>query len=164
LAKRAVVSVHRIAFELNGARTECEVGPERLLVDLLRDDLGVTGTKVGCSVGVCGACSVLVDGKLMTGCLLPALFVDGKSVTTVEGLAKPDGDLSPLQDAFIRHGGFQCGICTSGQLIAARALLDENPKPSTDEIKEWMMGNLCRCTGYTGIINSIRAAAGEAVE
>lgn len=158
------MSVHRISFQLNGARTECEVGPERLLVDLLRDDLGVTGTKVGCSVGVCGACSVLVDGKLMTGCLVPAVFVDGKSVTTVEGLAGDDGELTPLQDAFIRYGGFQCGICTPGQLMAATALLNENPTPSRDEIKDWMMGNLCRCTGYRGILNSIVAASGGEVD
>ncbi len=128
------------------------------MVDLLRDDIGMTGTKVGCSVGVCGACSVLVDGRLMTGCLLPAVFVDGKAVTTVEGLAGPEG-LSPLQEAFIRHGGFQCGVCTSGQLIAATALLNEQARPSGDEIRQWMMGNLCRCTGYRGIVESISAAA-----
>ena len=154
------MSVHRIAFELNGVRREVDVGPERLLVDVLRDELGFTGTKVGCSVGVCGACSVLVDDVLMTGCLMPALFVDGKRVKTVEGLAPSDDDLTPLQDAFIRYGGFQCGICTSGQLMAATALLAENPKPSVEDVKEFMMGNLCRCTGYRGIVKSILEAAG----
>jgi len=125
---------------------------------MLRDDLGFTGTKEGCSIGVCGACSVLVDGDLLSACLLPAVFADGRAVTTVEGLA--DGDtLSPLQDAFIRHGGFQCGICTPGQLIAATALLAEHPRPTDDQIREWMTGNLCRCTGYHGITRAIRAAA-----
>ncbi|HYZ15756.1 MAG TPA: (2Fe-2S)-binding protein [Candidatus Acidoferrum sp.] len=152
------MSLHRIAFELNGDQVACEVPPERLLVDLLRDELHRTGTKVGCGIGVCGACSVLVDGRVMTGCLLPAVFVDGRTVTTVEGLAPAEGELSPLQDAFVRHGGFQCGICTPGQLIAATALLAEIPSPSREEIREWMMGNLCRCTGYVGIIASIEAA------
>jgi carbon-monoxide dehydrogenase small subunit len=145
-------------FTLNGEPRTCTIPPERLLVDLLRDELGVTGPKVGCGIGICGACSVLVDGTLLTGCLLPAVFVEGKSVTTVEGLAQ-DGELTPLQEAFIRHGGFQCGICTPGQLMASTALLAENPQPTRDEIREWMMGNLCRCTGYSGIIASIEAAA-----
>ena len=130
---------------------------DRRLIDVLRDDLGPTGTKDGCSIGVCGACSVLVGGELLSACLLPAVFVDGRDVTTVEGLA--DGDkLSVLQDAFIREGGFQCGICTPGQLIAATALLAENSRPSDDEIRGWMMGNLCRCTGYHGITRAIKAA------
>ena len=130
---------------------------DRRLIDVLRDDLGCTGTKEGCSIGVCGACSVLVAGELLSACLLPAVFVDGRDVTTVEGLAQGD-ELSPLQDAFIREGGFQCGICTPGQLIAATALLAEHPRPSDDEIRGWMMGNLCRCTGYHGITRAIQAA------
>jgi carbon-monoxide dehydrogenase small subunit len=101
---------------------------------------------------------VLVDGELLSACLLPALFVDGASVTTIEGLAPDEEHLTPLQEAFIRHGGFQCGICTPGQIIAATALLNENPRPSEDEIKRWMMGNLCRCTGYYQIVDSILAA------
>jgi aerobic carbon-monoxide dehydrogenase small subunit len=125
----------------------------------LRDELGMTGTKEGCSVGVCGACSVLVDGQLVSSCLLPAVLVDGASVTTVEGLAPDDDHLSLLQDAFIRHGGFQCGICTPGQLIAATALLQEQPHPSADQVRSWMMGNLCRCTGYYQIVDSVLAAA-----
>jgi len=133
------------------------VRADRRLIDVLRDDLGATGTKEGCSIGVCGSCSVLVGGELLSACLLPAVFVDGSEVKTVEGLS--DGDqLSPLQDAFIREGGFQCGICTPGQLIAATALLSENSRPSEDEIREWMMGNLCRCTGYHGITRAIKAA------
>jgi carbon-monoxide dehydrogenase small subunit len=133
------------------------VSAERRLIDVLRDDLGLTGTKEGCSVGVCGACSVLVGGELLSACLMPALFVDGRAVTTVEGLASGN-ELSPLQDAFIRHGGFQCGICTPGQLISATALLAAYPRPTDDEISDWMMGNLCRCTGYHGITRAIRAA------
>jgi carbon-monoxide dehydrogenase small subunit len=133
------------------------VRADRRLIDVLRDDLGATGTKEGCSIGVCGSCSVLVGGELLSACLLPAVFVDGREVKTVEGLANGD-KLSLLQDAFIREGGFQCGICTPGQLIAATALLAENSRPTDDEIREWMMGNLCRCTGYHGITRAIRAA------
>jgi len=133
------------------------VRADRRLIDVLRDDLACTGTKEGCSIGVCGACSVLVAGELLSACLLPAVFVDGRDVTTVEGLAQGD-ELSPLQDAFIREGGFQCGICTPGQLIAATALLAEHPRPSDEEIRGWMMGNLCRCTGYHGITRAIKAA------
>lgn len=148
-------------FTLNGVRRTCAIAPETLLVDLLRDELDITGPKVGCAIGVCGACSVLVDGLLMTGCLLPAVFVAGKIVTTVEGLAV-EGALTPLQDAFIAHGGFQCGVCTPGQLMASTALLAENPHPTREEITTYMMGNLCRCTGYAGIIAAIEAAAGAA--
>jgi carbon-monoxide dehydrogenase small subunit len=129
------------------------------LIDLLRGNLGLTGTKEGCSVGVCGACSVLVDGQVLSSCLLPAAFVDGMRVTTIEGLAPDAEHLSPLQDAFIRHGGFQCGICTPGQIVAATALLNETPRPTEPQVKEWMMGNLCRCTGYYKIVESILAAA-----
>jgi aerobic carbon-monoxide dehydrogenase small subunit len=148
-----------VKFELNGTRRELSVPAHRRLIDLIRDDLGMTGTKEGCSVGVCGACSVLVDGQVVSACLMPAAFVDGTQVITIEGLA-PDGDhLTPLQDAFIRHGGFQCGICTPGQIVAATALLQENPHPSPEQVKQWMMGNLCRCTGYYKIVESILAAA-----
>jgi len=154
------VSVHRLRFTVNGTAQEVEAGAHRLLLEVLREDCALTGTKEGCGVGVCGACSVLVDGQLLSACLLPALFVDGRAVTTVEGLA--DGAaLSPLQESFIRRGGFQCGICTPGQLVAATALLAERPGPSDDEVRDWMMGNLCRCTGYYGIIAAIREAADE---
>src|SRR5436305_2567122 len=152
-------SQHALRFELNGTPREVTVLAHMRLIDLLRDELGLTGTKEGCSVGVCGACSVLIDDTLMSACLLPAVYVDGTRVTTIEGLAPDDEHLSPLQDAFIRHGGFQCGICTPGQIIAATALLEAHPHPTRDQIKEWMMGNLCRCTGYYKIIESITAAA-----
>src|SRR5690349_21800363 len=148
-----------VRFEVNGTAHEVSVPSNRRLIDLLREDLGLTGTKEGCSVGVCGACSVLVDGEVLSACLMPAVFVDGSRVTTIEGLAPDDQHLTPLQDAFIRHGGFQCGICTPGQIIAATALLEAVPHPTQEQVKEWMMGNLCRCTGYYKIIESILAAA-----
>ena len=151
-----------IRVRVNGRAHDLTVASHLRLIDLLRDRLGLTGTKEGCSVGVCGACSVLVDGQLVSACLLPAAFVDGTHVTTIEGLAPDDEHLTPLQHAFIRYGGFQCGICTPGQIMAAKALLDENKAPTTDEIKEWMAGNLCRCTGYYKIVESILAAAESA--
>jgi carbon-monoxide dehydrogenase small subunit len=153
------MSEHVLRFEVNGQPQEVTVQAHHLLIDLLRERLGLSGTKEACSIGVCGACSVLVDGRVVSACLMPAVMVDGTRIQTVEGLAGPDGSLSPLQEAFIRYGGFQCGICTPGQLIAATALLAEEPHPTTEQIKEWMMGNLCRCTGYYKIIESIQAAA-----
>jgi aerobic-type carbon monoxide dehydrogenase small subunit (CoxS/CutS family) len=146
------VSLHRIRFTLNDAPVDTTVPAERLLVDLLREDLGKTGTKDGCSVGVCGLCTVQVDGAPMSACLLLATQVDGANVRTIEGLA------SPLQDAFIDEGGFQCGICTSGQLMAADALLRAKPEATAAEINDWQMGNLCRCTGYYGIARAIAKA------
>ena len=151
------MSEHRIRFTLNGSEVDRVVAAERLLLDLLREDLGQTGTKDGCSVGVCGLCTVQVDGAPMSACLLLATQVDGLAVTTVEGLANA-GRLSSLQEAFITEGGFQCGICTSGQLVAAAALLRDKPGATAAEITDWMMGNLCRCTGYYGIARAISAA------
>ena len=153
------MSEHTLHLTINGAAHTVTVPANRLLIHLLRDDLNMTGTKEGCSVGVCGACSVLVDGELMSACLLPAVLADGAAITTVEGLAPDDEHLSPLQEAFIRHGGFQCGICTPGQIVTATALLAEHPHPSEDQVRRWMMGNLCRCTGYYKIVESILAAA-----
>jgi carbon-monoxide dehydrogenase small subunit len=153
------VSEHSVRFQLNDQPVEVRVPAHRLLLDLLRDDLGLTGTKEGCTIGVCGTCSVLVDGAVMSACLLPVVSVDGARITTIEGLTPGDDTLSPVQDAFIRYGGFQCGICTPGQIVSATALLNENPAPTRDEIKHWMMGNLCRCTGYYKIAESIEAAA-----
>ncbi len=153
------MSTHTIRFELNGQPREATVPAHRRLIDLIRDEIGLTGTKEGCSVGVCGACTVLVDGETMSACLFPAIFADGTKMTTIEGLAPDEHSLTPLQEAFIRYGGFQCGICTPGQIMSATALLDEIPLPSEQQIKEWMMGNLCRCTGYYKIIESIQAAA-----
>ncbi|MBI2987860.1 MAG: (2Fe-2S)-binding protein [Deltaproteobacteria bacterium] len=146
-----------IRMRVNGKKVEVEVPTNRLLIDCLRYDLGLTGTKEGCSVGVCGACTVLMDGEMISSCLALAVFADGRQITTVEGLAK-NGELHPVQKSFIKYGGFQCGICTPGQVVAAKALLDEIPKPSEEQVKEWMMGNLCRCTGYYKIIESIQKA------
>ena len=148
----------KVSLRVNGADHELEIPARRLLVDCLRFDLGLTGTKEGCSVGVCGACTVLVDGELNASCITLAAAVDGSEITTIEGIAQ-DGELHPVQQAFIENGGFQCGICTPGQIVAAKTLLDNNPDPSEDEVKAWMMGNLCRCTGYYGILNSVLAAA-----
>ena len=147
-----------VRLTVNGRSREATVPARRTLVDLLRYDLGLTGTKEGCSVGVCGACTVLVNGKLASSCLLLAVQADGAEVTTIEGLA-PDDRLQPIQRAFIEHGGFQCGFCTPGQIMSAKALLDRNPSPSEADIREWMMGNLCRCTGYYQIVESIQAAS-----
>ena len=137
------------------------VGSNRLLLDALRDDCNLTGTKEGCGIGVCGSCSVLVDGKLMSACLVLAASVDGAEIETIEGVAASASG-EALGDAFIRTGGFQCGICTSGQVVAAAALLAENPSPSAGDVRDWMMGNLCRCTGYYQIVEAVLAASNEA--
>ena len=147
----------RIRLRVNGKKVEQEVATNRMMIDFIRYDLGLTGTKEGCSVGVCGACTVLMDGEMVSSCLAPAVFADGHEITTVEGLAK-NGKLHPVQQSFIKYGGFQCGICTPGQVVAAKALLDKVPKPNEEQIKDWMMGNLCRCTGYYKIIESIQKA------
>ncbi len=146
-----------IQLQVNGAPYEREIEPNRLLVDFIRYDLGLTGTKEGCSVGVCGACAVLLDGKMVSSCLTLAASVDGSSITTVEGLAAED-EMNAVQRAFVDYGGYQCGICTPGQVVAATALLNENPSPTEDEVKEWMMGNLCRCTGYYKILEAVMKA------
>ena len=151
----------RISLSVNGVSHELEAPARRLLVDFLRYDLGLTGTKEGCSVGVCGACTVLVDGEMVASCITLAAAVDGSKITTIEGLAQ-DGRLHPVQQAFIDFGGFQCGICTPGQVMAAKALLDANPNPTEPEIRDWMMGNLCRCTGYYKILESVVQAIGSA--
>jgi carbon-monoxide dehydrogenase small subunit len=147
-----------LRLRVNSQPVVCEIPDNRLLVDFLRYDLHLTGAKEGCSVGVCGACTVLLDGQPVSSCIALAVMADGCDVTTIEGLAADDR-LHPLQQAFIAYGGFQCGICTPGQIMAAKALLDANPHSSREEIQSWMMGNLCRCTGYYKIIESIQAAA-----
>jgi carbon-monoxide dehydrogenase small subunit len=147
-----------IRLVVNGTSHEVEVPTYRTLLDCLRNDLGLTGSKEGCGVGVCGACTILLDGKMISSCIALAVFADGREVTTVEGLAE-DERLHPVQRAFIDAGGIKCGICTPGQIVAAKALLDTNPNPSETEIREWMLGNLCRCTGYYKIIESIQTAA-----
>jgi len=145
-----------VVLNVNGENYDLDIEPNRLLLQALREELGLTGTKEGCSIGVCGACSVIVDGRLVSSCLTLAIACRGKEVTTIEGLAK-DGALHPLQQAFLEYGGFQCGICTPGQIISAKALLDENPEPTEEQVREWMSGNLCRCTGYYKIFESVMA-------
>ncbi len=148
-----------LSFTLNGRLQELDVEPHELLLDVVRDRLGLTGVKRSCDVQVCGACTLLVDGRPVSACTTLAFEVRGRSVLTIEGLAEKDGKLHPLQEAFIEHGGFQCGFCTPGMILAAKALLDENPGPSEAELKHFMHGNICRCTGYKKIIESIMAAA-----
>jgi carbon-monoxide dehydrogenase small subunit len=147
-----------LSFTLNGRLQELEVEPHELLLDVVRDRLGLTGVKRSCDVQVCGACTLLVDGRPVSACTTLAFEVRGRSVLTIEGLAEK-GKLHPLQQAFIDHGGFQCGFCTPGMILAAKALLDENPQPTEPELKHFMHGNICRCTGYKKIIESIMAAA-----
>ena len=147
-----------IAVTVNGHRYERTVEPRLTLADFLRESLGLTGTHVGCEHGVCGACTVLHDGQPVRSCLLLAVQLDGASITTIEGVA--DGDtLHPVQQAFWDHHGLQCGFCTPGMVLVAKALLDENPRPTDAEIREAISGNLCRCTGYHFIVEAIRAAA-----
>ena len=148
----------QVSFTVNGSRERIDVEPRRTLADALRDDLGLTGTHLGCEQGVCGACTVLLDGEPIRACLMLAVQADGFSLTTVEGLAT-DGQLTPLQEAFWNEHGLQCGFCTPGILLTAEALLKDNPDPSEDEIREWISGNLCRCTGYQNIIAAIQDAA-----
>jgi carbon-monoxide dehydrogenase small subunit len=143
---------------VNGERYELEVEPHRTLLEVVRDDLRLTGAKEGCGTGDCGACSMIVDGRLVTSCLMLAVEADGADVLTIEGLAR-DGKLHPLQQAFIDHGAVQCGFCTPGVILAAKCLLDANPNPSEEEIRRAIAGNLCRCTGYTKIVRAIAAAA-----
>jgi carbon-monoxide dehydrogenase small subunit len=152
------MSTHRIHLTLNGEAIQAEVPGNRLLADFLRDDLGLTGTKRGCETGVCGACSIHLDGTVTKSCLCLAFQADGHQITTVEGLA--DGaTLHVLQEAFMTHGGLQCGYCTPGFLMASAELLARNPMPSEDEIRKALSGNLCRCTGYQGIVDAVGAAA-----
>jgi carbon-monoxide dehydrogenase small subunit len=158
MLRRSDVQTVPVSFTLNGKLQEMEVEPHELLLDVIRDRLGLTGAKRSCDVQVCGACTLLVDGRPVSACTTLAFEVRGRSVLTIEGLAA-NGKLHPLQEAFIEHGGFQCGFCTPGMILAAKALLDENPRPTQEELKHFMHGNICRCTGYKKIIESIMAAA-----
>ncbi len=148
----------KVRINLNGNWVEGETSPDRLLLDFLREDLGLTGTKKGCEEGECGACTVIMNGKTVLSCLTPVLKADGAEILTVEGMAKGE-KLHPLQEAFWEEGAVQCGYCTPGMLLSARVLLDENPAPSVEEVKEAISGNLCRCTGYTKIIRAVQAAS-----
>jgi aerobic carbon-monoxide dehydrogenase small subunit len=147
-----------IGFTLNGTGVTVEAPPDRRVVDLLREDLGLTGTKEGCGEGDCGACAVLIDGESRLSCLMLAAQLEGRAVVTIEGLAR-DGRLHPVQEAFIEKGAVQCGYCTPGMVIAAVDLLGRNPQPSREQIRDGLAGNLCRCTGYQKIVDAVESAA-----
>ncbi|MEA4963046.1 (2Fe-2S)-binding protein [Lutispora sp.] len=151
---------HHISFNINGEKVRLEVEPNKTLLKMLREDLNLTGAKEGCGAGECGSCTVIVDGKAVNSCMMLAVEADGKDIVTVEGLAK-NGVLDPLQETFIKNAALQCGYCTPGMLMSAKALLMRNPNPSEDDIKEAIGGNLCRCTGYKAIIDAIKEAAGQ---
>ncbi len=150
-----------IAVTVNGVRRRASVPPRLTLADYLRERCGLTGTHLGCEHGVCGACSVLLDGEAVRSCLVFAVQADGSEVTTIEGIAGPDGELSNVQAAFRDEHGLQCGFCTPGFVVSVTAFLRDNPDPTDEEIRVGLSGNLCRCTGYQGIINAVRAAAGS---
>ena len=158
-----MASVVKLRFKLNGNWREVETRPDRILMDLLREDLGLTGTKKGCEEGECGACTVIMNGKAVVSCLIPALKADGAEILTVEGMAQA-GQLHPLQQAFWEEGAVQCGYCTPGMLLSAKALLDENPEPEVEDVKTAISGNLCRCTGYSKIIRAIQTASQKMAE
>jgi len=148
----------KISLRLNGEETTLDVPSDRRAIDLLREDLGLTGTKEGCGSGECGACTILVDGEGRLSCLMSAAQLEGKNVTTIEGLAL-EGRLHPLQEAFIKHGAVQCGFCTPGMILSALDLLRRNRNPSRQEIREGISGNLCRCTGYQKIVDAVEEAS-----
>ena len=147
----------KLTLTLNGEKRSLRIDPNLRLLDLLREELRLTGTKEGCGIGECGACTVLLDGKAVNSCLVLAGQCAGREVTTIEGLT-PEAGLSPLQQSFLDHGAVQCGFCTPGMIMSASALLEESPQPSEEEIREAISGNLCRCTGYTQIVEAIQAA------
>ena len=154
------MSTHLIECTVNGEAQSVEVPSRRLLSDFLRDDLHLTGTKRGCETGICGACSILLDGEVVKSCLMLAVQVQGRAITTIEGLSEGE-ELHPLQKNFMQCGGLQCGYCTPGMILASCDLLKNNPQPSTDDVRHGLTGNLCRCTGYTQIVESVLHAAKE---
>ncbi len=159
LSKGAHDTMRQITLQVNGDEITRSVEPRRLLVDFLRHDLGLTGTHVGCEHGVCGACTVLLDGETVRSCILFAVQADGHSVQTVESLSTDPEDLHPIQEAFWENHGLQCGFCTPAMLMATKELLGMNPNPDEEEIRTALAGNICRCTGYVHIVESVRAAA-----
>jgi carbon-monoxide dehydrogenase small subunit len=149
-----------VRTRVNGERVEFLCEPRQSLLEVLREELGLTGTKEGCNNGNCGACSVIIDGVLVNSCLVLAVEAEGKTVTTIEGIAPPEG-LHPLQQKFLEHAALQCGICTPGFIVAAKALLDRNPRPTEQQVRHWLAGNLCRCTGYDKIVRAVLDTAAE---
>jgi len=152
---------HILNFTLNGEPIQVEIEPHLMLLQLLREHLELTGTKEGCGMGECGACTVLLDGKTVNSCIFPAVEAEEKSITTIEGIADGKGGLHPIQKAFVEHGAIQCGFCTPGMVLSVKALLDEIPKPTEEEIRNGIAGNLCRCTGYLQIVQAVKAASGQ---
>ena len=156
----AVATKKAIKLKVNGKEHNLEVGANETLLEVLRERLRLTGAKIGCNRGECGACTVLIDGETVLSCLTLSIECEGKEILTIEGLEDPKtGELDPIQEAFVENFGIQCGFCTPGMVMSAKALLNKNPNPSEEEVKEGIQGNLCRCTGYTQIVESILAAA-----
>jgi carbon-monoxide dehydrogenase small subunit len=153
--------VKHVKFQVNGEQRELDASPNESLLDVLREKLFLTGTKRGCDSGECGACTVIMNGKAVNSCLVLATELDGSEITTIEGLGRSAEDLHPLQKAFIEKGAVQCGFCTPGIIMTAKAFLDTNPEPTEEEVRDAISGNLCRCTGYTKIMNAILAGAEE---
>ena len=152
------MSKHHVSAVINGEPTEFLCETQQTLLDALRDEIGLTGSKEGCASGDCGACSVIVDGRLVCSCLMLACEADGTEITTIEGIAQGD-HLHPVQQKFLEHAALQCGFCTPGLIVASKALLDENPNPTEEEARYWLAGNLCRCTGYDKVIRAVMDAA-----
>ncbi len=151
----------KVHLKVNGLAYEIEVEPRRTLLEVIREDLELTGTKEGCGLGECGTCTVLLDGKPIKSCITLAVQANGREVATIEGLEKSDGTLHPIQQAFIDHGAIQCGFCTPGMVLSAKALLDENPRPTEIEVRQGIAGNLCRCTGYQKIVEAILSVSSK---
>jgi carbon-monoxide dehydrogenase small subunit len=160
---KAQSGLHGVTVLLNGQERTAQVKANLTLLEMLRDELGFTGTKVGCETGDCGACTVLIDGEPVNSCLVLAVEADGRAITTIEGLER-EGRLDDVQQAFIKHNAVQCGYCTPGMILAGRALLDRNPNPTEDDVREAISGNLCRCTGYVNIVKAIMLAGKNEVE
>jgi len=152
--------IRQIRLKVNGFEYDLLIEPHRTLADVLREEIGLTGTKKGCEKGECGACTVIVDGEAVLSCLVLAIQCQGKEILTIEGLSR-DGRLDPLQDAFVRYGAIQCGFCIPGMIMASKALLSKKPRPTEEEIKRGLSGNLCRCTGYVKIIEAVKNASAK---
>ena len=150
---------HTIELIINGEKQEIHVSPNELLVNVVRENQGLTGTKYACGTGQCGACTVIVNGEPVLGCLTLAIACDGAEITTIEGVARPDGTLDPLQEAFLDNNAIQCGFCTPGMILTGKNLLEKNPSPTEEEIRIHIKGNLCRCTGYDGIVRAIKSCS-----
>jgi aerobic carbon-monoxide dehydrogenase small subunit len=152
----------QIELRINGVKRKIRVSPNELLLNVLRERMGLTGAKYGCGIGECGSCTVLLDGEPVLACLTLAIGLDGSEIVTVEGIAQPDGRLHPVQESFLEQGAVQCGFCTPGMIVMGKSLLDENPHPTEKEIRDHLRGNLCRCTGYTQIVRAIRDGSKKA--